>query len=149
MTDMSDIVWSLDTRRDQVGDLAARLRAFGSDLLERRGVEWTVNAPGEALQLHVSADVRRELYLVFKEAIHNIAKHSGAHKAMLSFSLQNGHIRGEAMDDGVGLRSDRLDGTGIASMKARVEGLGGRLEILAADSNGTVVRVSVPISRKA
>lgn len=149
VTDMSDIVWSLDARRDQVGDLAARLRAFGSDLLERRGVGWSVDAPGEALQLHVSPDVRRELYLVFKEAIHNIAKHSGARKAALSFSLQDGCIRGEVMDDGSGFRSGRSGGTGLASMKARIESLGGKFEILAGDWGGTLVRVSVPVSKKA
>jgi len=47
--DMSDIVWSLDPRRDQIGELASRLRAFGSDLLETRGVEWTLDAPLEKL----------------------------------------------------------------------------------------------------
>jgi ligand-binding sensor domain-containing protein len=149
VTDMSDIVWSLDGRRDQVGDLAARLRAFGSDLLERRGVEWSVDAPDEALQLHVGPDMRRELYLVFKEAIHNIAKHSSARKAGLSFSLQNGYIHGEVMDDGAGMRLSGLVGTGLASMKARIESLGGKFEILPGDSGGTLIRVSVPLSRKA
>jgi ligand-binding sensor domain-containing protein len=149
VADMSDIVWSLDARRDQVSDLAARLRAFGSDMLERHGVEWSVDAPDEALQLHVSPPVRRELYLVFKEAIHNIAKHSGARKAALSFSLHNGHIRGEVMDDGSGLRLYRLDGTGLASMRARIESLGGKFEILSGDSGGTLIRASVPASRKA
>jgi signal transduction histidine kinase len=65
--DMADIVWSLDLRRDQVGELAGRLRAFGSDLLETRGVEWTVDAPPEKLHHSVPPALRREIYLVFKE----------------------------------------------------------------------------------
>ena len=90
--DMGDIVWSLDPRRDQMGELASRLRAFGSDLLETRGVEWAVEAPLEELHRRVPLDVRRQLYLVFKEGIHNIGKHSDAKKATLRLQLQDGQI---------------------------------------------------------
>ena len=57
VTDMGDIVWSLDPRRDQIGELASRLRSFGSDLLETRGVDWTVDAPNEELHQSIPPDV--------------------------------------------------------------------------------------------
>jgi hypothetical protein len=80
VADMADIVWSLDPRHDQIRELAGRLRAFGSDLLETRGMEWTVDAPPETVHQSVPPALRRQLYLVFKEGIHNIRKHSGRKK---------------------------------------------------------------------
>ena len=143
--DMGDIVWSLDPRRDQMGELASRLRAFGSDLLETRGVEWAVEAPLEELHRRVPLDVRRQLYLVFKEGIHNIGKHSDAKKATLRLQLQDGHISGELTDDGCGIAPGRTQGSGVPSMRARVEQLAGSIEIAPAPDGGTRIHIIVPL----
>lgn len=149
ITDMGDIVWSLDPRRDQIGDLASRLRAFGSDLLEARGMEWRVEAPVDALRQTVPPDVRRQLYLVFKEGIHNIARHSEAKEATLNLRFQEGYLYGELADDGCGIRSARRDGIGLPSMRARTEQLGGTFDISAAARGGTLIRIRVPLAKRA
>lgn len=141
--DMSDIVWSLDPRRDQIGDLATRLRAFGSDLLETRGVEWAVESPLEETRRNLPADVRRELFLVFKEGIHNIAKHAQATKAALRLQLHDGKVCGELIDDGRGIGPGRPSGTGLASMQARVTRLAGSIQIASASGHGTRIHVVV------
>jgi len=149
VTDMGDIVWSLDPRRDQIGELASRLRAFGSDLLETRGVEWTVDAPLEKLHQSVPPALRRQLYLVFKEGIHNIGKHSDAKKANLHFWFRDGHICGELTDDGRGITPENKHGTGIPSMRERVKQLAGSFEIFTAAGGGTSIRINVPLSKRA
>ena len=143
--DMGDIVWSLDPRRDQIGDLASRLRAFGSDLLETRGVEWAVDAPTEESDLRLPSDVRRQLYLVFKEGIHNIGKHSDARKAALRLQLRDGQICGDLTDDGRGMTGGRAGGNGLASMRARVTQLAGSIEIVPAADGGTSIHIVVPL----
>ena len=149
VTDMGDIVWSLDPRRDQIGELAGRLRAFGSDLLETRGVEWIVETPVEEIHQSVPPVVRRQLYLVFKEGIHNIAKHSGARKARLRFWFQGRQICGELTDDGCGISIENKHGNGIPSMRDRVKRLSGHFEISTAAAGGTLMRVNVPLSKHA
>ena len=149
VADMGDIVWSLDPRHDRIDELASRLRSFGSALLEMRGIEWTVDAPDEELQRSVPLDARRQIYLVFKEGIHNIAKHSNAKKATLRLRLQDGQVCGELTDDGRGIGVANGHGHGIPSMRARVEQLCGSIEISAAAGEGTSIRIKVPLSRKA
>lgn len=141
--DMSDIVWSLDPRRDRIGDLATRLRAFGSDLLETHGVEWAVESPLEEAQRNLPVDVRRELFLVFKEGIHNVAKHAQATKAALRLQLHDGEVWGELVDDGRGIGPGRPSGTGLVSMRARVTQLAGSIEIASAPGHGTRIHVVV------
>jgi signal transduction histidine kinase/ligand-binding sensor domain-containing protein len=149
IADMSDIVWSLDPRRDHIGELASRLRAFGSDLLEPRGVDWTVDAPAESLHQSVSPYVRRQLYLIFKEGIHNIGKHSDARKARLRLWLDDGYVCGELTDNGCGITAGYKLGSGISSMRARIKQLAGTFEIAAPPDGGTRIRIHIPIARQA
>jgi signal transduction histidine kinase len=149
IAEMGDIVWSLNPRRDQIGEIATRLRAFGSDLLEKRGVEWAVDAPTDAVHQSVPPILRRQLYLILKEGIHNVAKHSHAQKASLRLWLENGDVRGELIDDGCGIEGGAHHGTGIQSMTSRAKQLGGTLDITAGMGGGTSIRVSLPLSNHA
>lgn len=149
ITDMSDIVWSLDPGRDHVQDLASRLRAFGSDLLEMRGVDWTVNAPPEIIHHNLPPALRRQFYLVFREGIHNVAKHSGARRAGLRFWIQDGNLVGELIDDGCGISTAAEDGRGIPSMRERVRQVGGQIEVTTPATGGTMIRIRVPLSHNA
>jgi ligand-binding sensor domain-containing protein len=149
VADMGDIVWSLDPRHDRIGELASRLRSFGTDVLEMRGVAWTVDSPDEELHHSVSLEARRQIYLVFKEGIHNIAKHSNAKSAKLRLWFQGGHFCGELTDDGEGLAAANGHGNGIPSMRARVKQLSGNIEISGDDGTGTSIRIKVPLARNA
>jgi signal transduction histidine kinase len=147
---MSDIVWSIDPRRDNLGDVVARLRAFGSDVLESRGIAWTCEGPSEALHQHLTPDQRRQLYLIFKEAIHNIARHSQARNVSLRIQVEDDEVRGEIQDDGRGVGSNGGDGLGMASMRRRSARLGGEFHIGAPTDGGTQATLRFPLaSRKA
>jgi ligand-binding sensor domain-containing protein/two-component sensor histidine kinase len=147
---MSDIVWSIDPRRDNLGDVVARLRAFGSDVLESRGIAWTCEGPSEALHQHLTPDQRRQLYLIFKEAIHNIARHSHARNVTLRIQVEDDGVRGEIQDDGRGVSSNGGDGLGMASMRRRSARLGGEFHIGAPTDGGTQATLRFPLaSRKA
>jgi len=147
--DMADIVWSLDSRHDQIGELASRLRAFGSDLLEKRGIEWSVEAPDDELRQTVPPDVRRQVYLVFKEGIHNIGKHANARTASLRLDVRNGRLRGELTDDGRGMPNRENSGNGVASIRARVAQLDGLIEVSRNPAGGTRLFIDVPLVKTA
>ena len=146
--DMSDIVWSIDPRRDTLGDLVARLRAFGFGVLEPHGIRWTFEAPEDALSRRLSPDQRRQLYLILKEALNNIARHSRAANATVRIGLDGRSLRGEIDDDGCGYRPDGPQGLGIHSMRERAELLGGELDIKARPAGGTRVSLRFPLRVK-
>ena len=143
--DMGDIVWSIDPRRDTMSDFVARLRAFGSDVLEPHGIRWAFDAPEDVLRYRLSPDQRRQLYLILKEAIHNVARHSRATSARLSIRLEEGSLRAEIEDDGCGYVPDgaRL---GVHSMRTRAVQLSGAFDVAARPEGGTRVSLRFPLA---
>jgi signal transduction histidine kinase len=82
----------------------------------------------------------------FKEAIHNIAKHSGASRAVLRLQIRAGLVCGELIDDGCGLSAAQNRGTGVVSMRARVAQLGGSIDIAPTAGGGTRVHIHMPLA---
>jgi ligand-binding sensor domain-containing protein/signal transduction histidine kinase len=145
---MSDIVWSVDPRRDTMGDLVARLRSFGSDVLEPRGIRWAFDADEQALKHQLSPNQRRQLYLILKEAIHNIARHSAASHAVVHIGMEGNVVCCDIEDDGCGLKKGSHNGVGIHSMHVRAKQLGGFFEIKACPSGGTRGTLRFPLSKR-
>jgi signal transduction histidine kinase len=146
--DMGDIVWSIDPRHQHLEDTGERLCDFAAGILEAKGIQWRFDAAPRALSVKLSAGQRRQLYLVFKEAIHNIAKHSEARHASLKLAVEQSTIRAEIEDDGRGIPTDDGHGMGLRSMRRRAADLGGTLEISSATPQGTHITLRFPIRSK-
>ena len=72
---MSDIVWSIDPRRDDLSSLVYRIPQFASDVLEAKGIAWDFHIPSDPGRVKLTPEQRRHIYLIFKEAINNIVRH--------------------------------------------------------------------------
>lgn len=154
---MSDIVWSIDPRRDDLNNVAARVRQFASDVLEAKGIRWHLIVPPEVETLKLDPEQRRHLFLIFKEGVNNIARHAeGTRNVWLSITLEGGHISGEIRDDGAGFTPPPAGephrgggrtrgGNGLPNMRARAEQLGGRLDIDSAPGEGTRLSLRLPL----
>ena len=148
MDALSESIWAIDPRRDDLRSLATRIRRFAGDLLESHGITWSLQAPPDAEQVKLSPVERRQLYLVFKEALHNVAQHAGAGSVSMSLSLAGRRLTATIRDDGRGFDEPAEGETrhGLGSMTARAADLGGELRIESASGRGTEVRLSVPLS---
>lgn len=135
---MSDIVWAIDARNDE--DLAVRMRELAYELLTPRGIVLTFDV---RLEGELPADVRQNVYLIFKEALHNIVKHSNARDVRISALRDNGRLRLTVADNGEGIPADHRQGHGLRNMRMRAERIGGRLSI--DHRQGTTVELSVSI----
>jgi signal transduction histidine kinase len=101
-----------------------------------------------AAGLVVDARVRHQLFLGFKEALTNVVKHSGANEVRLVVRVTDEVLQVEVTDNGGGLQTpDAASGAheGIASMRRRMEKLGGQFEIANAPGQGTTAKFSVPL----
>jgi signal transduction histidine kinase len=87
------------------------------------------------------------LYLILKEAIHNVARHSRATSARLSIGLEEGSLRAEIDDDGCGYVPD-LARLGVHSMRTRAQQLGGAFDVAPRPEGGTNVRLRFPLSAR-
>jgi signal transduction histidine kinase len=145
----SDIVWSVNPRRDDVASLVTRVRELGAGLFEARGIGWEFSASPEVEAVRLDPEQRRQLLLVFKEALHNAARHAGAARVRVGMAVAAGRLLAEVEDDGKGIAGDRGQGHGLDSMRARAARLGGELAVDSTPGRGTRLRVSIPLLRHA
>jgi signal transduction histidine kinase len=96
--------------------------------------------------LRLNADVRHNLFLAVKEVLHNVARHAHAREVLVTFVLREGVLEIVISDDGRGFDpSAPVEGNGLANLRQRVAGIGGRCEIQAQPGTGTSVRLMLPL----
>jgi signal transduction histidine kinase len=148
---LGDIVWSVDPRRDDLASVLRRIREYADDLLLGSGVRWTYTASPDLEYVRLDPQARRNLFLLLKEAVTNVARHAHARSVSLSIGVANGELQAVLQDDGRGFdpaaleRGDQSDRHGIASMRARAERLGGRLTIESSAGIGTTLSMQMSL----
>jgi signal transduction histidine kinase len=143
---MSDIVWAIDPEQDRLGDLSRRMRRFASDLLASSGIQIEFHAPGEEQDPEIGADMRRQIFLVFKETLHNTARHSGCTAVEIDFKLANGWLALTVRDNGKGFdMAQRGDGHGLASIEKRAKQLRGQVTVNSVPGRGTIISLLAPL----
>ncbi|MFN7932986.1 MAG: two-component regulator propeller domain-containing protein [Bryobacteraceae bacterium] len=142
---MNDIVWAIDPREDKLSDVVARIRRFASDVLDAKEIQWSFQAPPVSDELSLTLAQRRHLLLIFKEAIHNIVRHSKCRSAELCIELDRRALQARIKDDGAGIPDGSPRGRGLNSMFHRAEQLGGRLEVISTPGGGTEVSLRIPV----
>ncbi|MET0645303.1 MAG: two-component regulator propeller domain-containing protein [Pyrinomonadaceae bacterium] len=148
---MSDIVWAIDPRRDDFASVVERVRSFASDTLGAAGVRWQMHVAPQLEHQHLSPEQRRALYMIFKEAVSNVARHADCRRASCRITFEHHALVAVFEDDGRGLpaeaQSNGRGGRGLENMRARAEGLGGRLEVESEPGAGTRLRLVLPLRR--
>ena len=148
-TDMRDIVWFVNPDFDKLDDMILRMKDTAQSLLG--GVQYDFISPEEILSTKLSLEFRRNVFLSYKEILHNIAKHSSASKAVIKVHINNGLFSLEISDNGVGLIPGSIDkdgkittrGSGLKNIIRRINTLGGHVKIESAKENGTNIIVVV------
>ena len=142
---MSDIVWAINPHKDFLSELSGKMRRFASDVFTARNIEFTYAAASSA-DIALGANLRREVFLIFKEAINNIVKHAACNRVEIELNIENSEIRLSLRDDGRGFEiAHQNGGHGLVSMNARANGLGGKLEIASGKTSGTIITLIVPL----
>jgi len=151
---MSDIVWSIDPKRDDLASLAARVRQFALGMFEPRGIVLDLQVPEEARKVQLVPEDRRHLLLLIKEAVNNIARHSGCRHVWITLSMEGSRLRVEVRDDGSGFTEDAArrapstgGGHGLRSMTARAEQLRGTLSVDSIPGRGTTLLLSCTLQQ--
>ena len=143
---MSDIVWAVNPNRDHLRDLVQRMRRFASDAFTARNVDFRFDAPDATQDLRLSAEMRREVFLIFKEAVNNAARHSCATHAQVTLAIERGRLTLEVSDDGSGFDPALANGgDGLLSMGKRARKLGGTLTVISTPEGGTSILLKAPL----
>jgi signal transduction histidine kinase/tetratricopeptide (TPR) repeat protein len=139
---MSDIVWTINPQNDRFEIILARLRAFTVSLCAGKGIQPHFDLDESLNGYSPSMQVKKNVYLLVKEAVNNAVKYSEAKYIFLSIRKQEDWLTLEVRDDGKGFdRSRSYDGNGLYNMQARADDLQARLEVISQPGGGTSVRL--------
>ncbi len=143
---MRDIVWFINPDFDTLDDMILRMKDTAQFLLN--GINYEFIAPDEILSVKLSLDFRRNVFLCYKEILHNIAKHSKAENVLIRITINKNNLELEISDDGSGFNYDKdqqtnNNGSGLKNIHARIKNLNGRLNIISNPGKGTSVIINV------
>ncbi len=142
---MSDMVWSINPNRDNMRDTVQRMRRFANEVLSAKDIEFTFNAPKDDREIKLDVDLRRQIYLVFKESLNNCVKYSDCTKVEIELKRNSDGILLRVTDNGKGFELNGLRrGNGLNNMKKRAEEMGGTFDISSEIGKGTTVTLKLP-----
>jgi ligand-binding sensor domain-containing protein len=149
VAEMSEIVWAITPRHDRFEDLVHRLRRFAGDVLGGAEIELRFETKSLPAGLKVPLDARRPLYLIFKEAVNNVARHSGARTATIVLEVDQNILKLTVEDDGRGFDSDKkYPGEGLSNIVRRMKEIGGSAGWDAQPGGGTRFIGSLPLAAR-
>lgn len=143
---MSDIVWAVKPDNDKIEDISIRMREYISRILEPKNINVQFEADEKIMQQAIDMQQRRDLLMIFKEAVNNIAKHAGANNVKINISKLENAITVLIEDDGAGFNAEKItSSSGLKNMNARAEKMGGHLSISSAKQKGSIVKLTIPV----
>ena len=145
---MDDIVWSVNPANDKFRYLDLRIREYAIPLFELKNIRFQIITPPEMENLPLSMDMRRNIFLIAKEAVNNLVKYSGCAMATIQFSYSHSLFTMIIEDDGIGfdvVQCENNHRNGLNNMERRARQIGAELVIHSQIEEGTCVALSVKI----
>jgi signal transduction histidine kinase len=164
---MDEIVWAVNPQHDTLDSLVSYLGGFAQDFLSAANIRCRLHVPVDLPAIPVTAEVRHNLFLAFKEAVNNVVRHAAATEARVVMSLEAPSLILTIQDNGKGFErplnverstlnvqrseaaassSARLaSGNGLVNMQRRLEEIGGRCVVESAPGRGTIIQFTVPL----
>ncbi len=137
---LREIVWGLNPQNDTFDNLMAYIREYSADYFDNAGIHNRIHFPKDIPGHTVSHELRRNVCLIIKEAIHNIAKHAQASYAEITLQITGQHFSLYITDNGVGVnQGNQPPGNGLKNMRIRTEFLNGRFSVLPDNEGGTII----------
>jgi ligand-binding sensor domain-containing protein/signal transduction histidine kinase len=155
---MDEIVWAVNPHHDTLDSLMTYLGGFAQDFLSAASIRCRLDVPLRLPARPVTSEVRHNVFLALKEAVHNIVRHADASEAQISVLLAAPGFTLTIRDNGKGFQPGapshsgsgegiRLaSGNGLTNMRMRLQEVGGLCQIEAAPEKGTLVRFIVPLA---
>jgi ligand-binding sensor domain-containing protein len=144
ISSLRDIVWFLDPAADTMDDLLLRMKETAKTMLP--GIPFEFSSTG-ATSFAPTLDLRRNLFPLFKEILHNVAKHSRASRVEIAVHLCARELKLSVIDNGIGFDPAAVgSGNGLKNLRRRAADLRGTLEMRSRPGQGTTVVLIAPIT---
>jgi len=157
---MSDIVWSINPDNESFEQLQNRMQAFAAMILTPRNIHYDFTAGEETKKINLTSEQRKNIFLIYKEAIHNIVKYAECKKVEIKLSRQHDQLEMNITDNGKGFDSRSFEesalhssgrkgevynGNGLKNMKARANHIQAMLNIHSVINGGSKIELRMGI----
>jgi signal transduction histidine kinase len=144
---MTDVVWNLHDEVLTLPQLLTRMRDHAHQVLPAAGLDGRFEVPAPLPGLQLPAELRHNVYLIYKEALHNIVKHAQATLVTVTLTVEAGTLHLTVADDGEGHDgAARPGGHGLRNMQARAQAVGGQVRYQPR-AQGFAVEMVVPLGQ--
>ncbi len=139
---MADIVWTINPENDNFEKIILRMRSFAYELLGAKKIDFKFEADDAVNKMNLPMDVRKNLYMIFKEATNNMAKYAEADRASFYLKETNNNLSLLIRDNGKGFDMNQpTQGNGLKNMKKRAEEMDAELLIESIPGSGTTIQL--------
>jgi signal transduction histidine kinase len=149
VTALDEIVWAVNPKNDSLIELVNYFGHFADEFFRPTSIRCRLDIPKELPNRPVTAELRHHLFLAFKEAANNAARHSGATEVRVRVETRETSVVISLEDNGCGFEervtSDQRRGNGLTNMKQRLETVGGHTQIQSIVGQGTLVAFHLPL----
>jgi signal transduction histidine kinase len=141
---MRDIVWFINPKNDNHEEFIQQMRRTANTILQNMKVHFVDNTADQQRPFDINK--RRNIFLIFKESLNNIARHSGARKVVIEVVSRDSQFELNIRDDGRGFQPDtKHDGNGLRNIRKRADELNAELKLDTQAGHGTEIRLSMKI----
>ncbi|MGB4844855.1 MAG: ATP-binding protein, partial [Ferruginibacter sp.] len=144
---MNAIIWSMSSSNDSLGNMIAYIRSYALEYFEDTGITCKINIPENLPNIEVIGEIRRNVFLVVKEALNNILKHAKATEVDINLTRVEDGLTLYIQDNGVGIDFEKLRqfGNGLKNMKKRMADFD--IEFNIENKNGTLITMHRKIEK--
>ena len=143
---MADIVWTINPENDQFEKIILRMRSFAYELLGAKQIDFEFVADEDVAKMKLPMDVRKNLYLIFKEATNNMVKYSEANRAFFEVKREGNDLTMLIRDNGKGFDINQpKQGNGIINMRKRAGEMEAVISIDSLPEEGTTIQLKVAV----
>jgi signal transduction histidine kinase len=139
---MNAIIWSMSSANDSLENMIAYIRSYAYEYFESTGIHCNIHLPEQIPYAVVNGTIRRNVFLVVKEALHNILKHAEATHVDITLTAKGKLLTLTIRDNGKGIDFDNLRqfGNGLKNMHKRMEDVG--IEFKIENNKGTLITLT-------
>jgi signal transduction histidine kinase len=143
---LDDIVWNISPKNDSLSSLIARMTRYASELFEAKQIAYKFDIPDHLDEMKLSMEQRRNVYLIFKEAVNNLVKYAKCSQAFITIRPNKEKVLLIVRDNGVGFNPDASsDRNGIKNLRDRARSLRGEINIQSKPGEGTTITLQFPV----
>jgi ligand-binding sensor domain-containing protein/two-component sensor histidine kinase len=142
VTGMSDIVWAINPDNDSGEKLLQRMENYATDMCAAKNIQLHFYADDKSKIRTLPLEKRKNIYLIFKEAVNNAVKYSEAKNIWVTLK-QDAGFRLQVKDDGKGFNEEEVrKGNGLKNFAVRAAEIKASLEIQSTPGEGTVIHLT-------